>query len=72
MGELEDNMKRRIKAVIPMVCWIIWKERCNLVFKNKDLDPKGCIEKINGAVEEILQAESMDKKLIVEGKKGYK
>ena len=69
MGELKDYMKRRIRTAVPIVCRIIWKERCNLVFKNKAIDPKGCIEKINGVVGEILQAKGMDKNRIVEGRR---
>ena len=50
MDRIEREERMRIMTVIPIAYRIIWKERCNKVFRRKELDVEGCITRINGLV----------------------
>ena len=51
MEGMEREAKKSFLTIVSMICWMIWKERCNVVFKRRVPNPKGCIERIKGVVE---------------------
>ena len=53
-----------------MICWAIWKERCNVVFKRKSVDVIGCMMKIKEAMAELIQLQENSKERVMNEKQG--
>ena len=45
MVRIKGDLRIRIMTIVLMACWMVWNEKCNVVFKRKISDFVTCIEK---------------------------
>ena len=58
------GVDEKIKAMIVVTCWFIWKERCSVQIENKILDVSRVIRKIIYAYEKLQKVKG-DRRVII-------
>ena len=64
MKGIKEEERKRVMINISMICWAIWKERCNVMFKRKSLDVEGCMIKIKGSLVELVQVQETGEEMV--------
>ena len=57
-----EKSKERMRIIVAMIWWQIWKERCRKVFRKKNPNPWRSIRKIQKDVTELMALEGDEKR----------